>query len=216
VSQAFAERMGSVMSSMPEGKAARMSLVLLGRQRGMAPARVSGDAQSSRETPRAGKMVGRGSGDPLGDAVADHGGGEIEFADGAKETSDVLIENLFGGLGCFCVGANIDAAAVAALGPAIALQLPVAGADGVGMDVEAARQFAGAGETVAGAQVAAEDRQDNLGDELAINGDFATGGEPESHAQPPGYCDTAGAPTIRRFVLSRSARGSGPTVDKIA
>jgi hypothetical protein len=83
------------------------------------------------------------------------------------------------------VPANIDATAVAELGPALALELAVAGADGVGVQTEAAGELARAGETIARAQLAREDGEDDLGDELTINGDFAAGSKPQSHAEPP-------------------------------
>jgi hypothetical protein len=57
LSQPCAERICSVMSSIPYGRIARMLLVLLGRQSGMAPARFSGFAASSREMPFTGKVV---------------------------------------------------------------------------------------------------------------------------------------------------------------
>jgi hypothetical protein len=79
------------------------------------------------------------------------------------------------------IGAHVNAAAMTAFRPAVALQLPVAGTDCVGMDAKAARQLASAGKPVAGTQVAAEDGEHHLCDQLAIDGNFTARSEPESH-----------------------------------
>jgi len=115
------------------------------------------------------------------DAGADGFGREVEFADGAEEAGDVVVEALLGGGDGVGVGADIDAAAVAELGPAFALEFTVAGAYGVGMKVEAASEFAGAGQAIAGLEIAGEYGEDNLGDELAIERDVTAGSKPQAH-----------------------------------
>jgi len=50
------------------------------------------------------------------------------------------------------------------------------------MEVEAAGEFAGGGQALAGCEVVAEDAEDDLGDELFADGDVASAGEPELHA----------------------------------
>ena len=66
------------------------------------------------------------------------------------------------------------------------MKLAIAGADGVGMKTEPPGQLAGAGETVARLEVAAQNGKHNLRDELPIDRDFAARGKPESHAGPRG------------------------------
>ena len=80
---------------------------------------------------------------------------------------------------------NVDAAAVLVLDPAVAGELPVTGADGVGVDAEAAGKFARAGEPLAGLEVAGQDGQLHLSGELAIDWDFACRREPEPQRQTP-------------------------------
>jgi hypothetical protein len=63
-----------------------------------------------------------------------------------------------------------------------AFELTVCGADGVGMEAEAPRQFARAGQALAGSQIVAEDGQNNLSHELFANGDFAAARKRELHA----------------------------------
>ena len=103
----------------------------------------------------------------MGDAGADVRRGEFEVADGAEEGGDVEVEDLLGGGGRSGVVADEDAAAAAGFGPAVGFELAVAGADGVGMDGEAAGELASTGQTVAGLEVAGEDGERDLGDELA-------------------------------------------------
>lgn len=126
-------------------------------------------------------MVGGRRGEPLSDAVADVGGGHVEFADGAEESGDVLVEDLFRrGGGCDFVF-DVDTAAVTEFGPALTFELAISGADGIGVDAEAACEFARAGEAVAGAEVSREDGKGDLRHQLAVDRDFAGGREPEAH-----------------------------------
>ena len=127
------------------------------------------------------QVVGGRGGEPEGDAGADGFGRKVELADGAEEAGDVVVEALLGGGDGVVVGADVDAAAVAEFGPAFALEFAVAGAYGVGMEGEAAGEFAGAGKAVAGVEVAGEDGEDNLGDELAIERDVTAGSKPQAH-----------------------------------
>ena len=132
-------------------------------------------------------MIGRRSDEPVGNAGADGRRGQAELADCAEEAGDMLIENLLRGGGRLRVCPDINTAAMTPLGPAFPLQLAVTCAYGVGVDGKAAGQFTRAGQTVAGTQVAAENGQDDLGNELAIDGDFTAGGEPEPHKGPLDY-----------------------------
>ena len=127
------------------------------------------------------EVVWRRKVEPLGDASADVGGGHVEFADGAEESGDVLVEDLLGGGRGSGVVFYVDAAAVAELGPAVAGKLAVSGADGVGVNAEAAGEFAGAGEAVAGAEVSCKYGKGYLRDQLTVDGYLAGRGEPESH-----------------------------------
>jgi hypothetical protein len=126
-------------------------------------------------------VVVRREGEPLGDATADVGGGHVEFADGAEEPGDVLVKNLLGTGGRRGVVLDINATAMAKFGPAIAGELAVSGADGVGVDAEAAGEFAGAGEAVAGAEFSRKDGKGYLRDQLAVDGYLAGRRKPESH-----------------------------------
>ena len=121
------------------------------------------------------EVVGGRRGEPLGDAAADVGCGHVEFADGAKESGDVLFEYLFWRGGRGGVVLYVDAAAVAEFGEAVARELAVSSADGVGVDVETAGELASAGKAVAGAEVSSKDGKRNLRDQLAVNGNFAGG-----------------------------------------
>jgi len=127
------------------------------------------------------EVIGRRRGKPLGDAPSDICGRHVEFADCAKESGDVLIKNLLrSGGGCGVVP-DVDAAAVAELCPAIACELAISCADGVGVNTEAAGEFAGAGEAVAGAKISSEDGEHHLRHQLAVDRYFAGGRKPEAH-----------------------------------
>jgi len=126
-------------------------------------------------------VVGRRKGEPLGDAAADVGGGHVEFADGAEESGDVLVKDLLGGGGRGGVVFYVDSAAMAKFGPAVAGELAVSGANGVGVNAEAAGEFAGAGQAVAGAEVSRKDGKGYLRDQLAVDGYLAGRRKPESH-----------------------------------
>jgi bifunctional non-homologous end joining protein LigD len=128
------------------------------------------------------EVVGAGGGEPLGDTGADDDFGELELADGLEEAGDVAVEDLLRGGGGVGLGADVDAASLSALGPAFEGEALVAGGDGVGVEGEAAGHFAGAGEAVAGLELAAEDGELDLGGELLVDGDLAAGCEPEPHA----------------------------------
>src|SRR5215472_10857729 len=77
--------------------------------------------------------------------------------------------------------ADVDAAAGSSLGPALALELAISGADGVGMNGKAAREFTSAGQAVAGAQITAENCELDLRGELAIERYIAVRRKPETH-----------------------------------
>ena len=151
------------------------------------------------------EVVGRGRGQPLQHAGAHGGFGQAEFAGGVEEAGDVVVDALLGGGGRLGVGADVDAAAAAALGPAFLLELAIARADGVGMQREAARQLAGAGQAVAGAEIAGEDGEDHLGDQLPVDGDFGAVGEPETHRS----CQFSVAQLLSCSVLQRRIQREG-------
>jgi hypothetical protein len=95
----------------------------------------------------------------------------------------MVVQALLGGGDGVGIGADEDAGAMAEFGPAFALELAVASADGVGMEVEAAGEFAGTGKTVTGLEVAGQDREDYLGDELAVEWNVTAGSEPQTHGE---------------------------------
>ena len=70
---------------------------------------------------------------------------------------------------------------MAELDPTVLLQLAIGCAGGVGMDAEAARELAGAGQALAGKHLASEDGEDNLGDQLLAERNFGAAIEPETH-----------------------------------
>ena len=80
--------------------------------------------------------------------------------------------------------AHEDATAVTGFGPAFLFEVTVAGADGVGVDGEAAGELSRAGKTVAGLEIAGEDGEDHLGDQLAIERNFAIGSKPQPQGRP--------------------------------
>jgi hypothetical protein len=94
---------------------------------------------------------------------------KIQLADRAEESGNVLVEDLLRSGGRDCVVLDVDAAAAPVLCPALTLKLAVPGTDGVGMNAEAAGKFARAGEAIAGLEVTAENREDHLGYQLAID-----------------------------------------------
>ena len=126
------------------------------------------------------------------DAATNVGSGHVQFANGAEESGDVLVKNLLRAGGRRGVVLDINAAAMPKFGPAIARELAVSGADGVGMNAEASGEFAGAGEAVAGAEISCEDGKNHLRDKLPVDGHFAGRREPESHGVIVAGNDEAG------------------------
>ena len=209
-SHELADRICSVISSTPAGRAARVTFDLLGRHTGIAPVRSFWtNAIPERNTNhRAGdkglklgqqylsqlwirldqqQMIRRGSDEPVCDARTDGRCRQTEFPHGAEEASNVLIENLLRGGRWIHGGADVDATPVTPLRPTLAFKLPVPCTDSIRVDREAASQFASARKPVARAKIATEYGQDNLRDQLAINGNFTAGGKPESHEGPLDY-----------------------------
>jgi hypothetical protein len=80
-----------------------------------------------------------------------------------------------------CCSSN-GCAAVAELYLSLAFKLAVSGAGDVGVDAEAAREIARAGQTLAGSKFVAQDTEDNLRDRLFAQGDFAGAIESEPYA----------------------------------
>ena len=77
----------------------------------------------------------------------------------------------------------VNAASPPELDPAVSLELPVTRADGVGMEMKAASQFACAGQTVAGTQVIAQNAENHLSDKLFAERDFGAVSKPKLHGQ---------------------------------
>src|ERR1700690_3052446 len=128
-------------------------------------------------------MIGRLQLQPLLKTRADKVQRGAEFARIAKEPDNEAIQSQGGGRRCFrFLLPDVDSAAVAEFDPMFTLQLAVSGADGVGMQAEAAGQFAGAGEALSGGEIVAQDGKDDLGYELLPDGDVAAAREPELHA----------------------------------
>ena len=125
------------------------------------------------------KMIGGLEVEPVPKTGANGGERGIAAACGTKKIDDELIERqavrkrLLG-----FAFANVLAAAMTEFDPTLAFEFAVAGADGVGMKAKAARDFAGAGEALAGSEVAAHDSEDDLCDELFADGDFGAASEP--------------------------------------
>ena len=126
-------------------------------------------------------MVWRRGDEPIGNAGTNGRRRQAELANCVKEAGNMLIENLFWSGWRLSICANINAAAMASFSPSFPFQLAIAGAHGIGIDGKTASQFARAGQPGARAQIAAENGQDNLGDQLSINWDFAAGSKPEPH-----------------------------------
>src|SRR5437899_11934959 len=100
-----------------------------------------------------------------------------------KEARDELIEGKLRRLRFHFFGfSHVDATTLAEFNPVLVCKLAITGADGIGMKMEASRQFARTREPLSGSQIAAEDTQNDLGNELVANADFAGAGEPEAHA----------------------------------
>ena len=94
-------------------------------------------------------------------------------------------------------------------GPAFTGELSISCADGVGMDAEAAGEFARAGKAIAGTKISRKNRKDNLRDQLAIDGHFARRGEPESHGSLGAIFAASIAEEARRL----GARSSDGTIE---
>jgi len=65
----------------------------------------------------------------------------------------------------------------------LAFELTVSGADGVGMDAEAAGQFTRARKALSRCKVVAENGEDDLRDQLLADGNVAVALKPELHAE---------------------------------
>ena len=116
-------------------------------------------------------MVRRLSVHPLFKAASDLGERRVEFSSSEKEIGNQLIkgDDRFGGLRRMF--ANVNAAAFAEFDPLAARELAISSADGIRMNVEAACEFTGAGETLARLEVCAQNAEDNLRYQLLANAD---------------------------------------------
>ncbi len=132
------------------------------------------------------EKAGGGSGVEVAeDAGAELVAGHVGGAGGLDEVGDELVEVEGGtdaGDGLRRGVADEDAAAAAELHPGFAFELAVAGADGVGVDLELLREGADAGQALARREVAGQDSEGDLGDDLVMKGDVSRMDEPESHA----------------------------------
>src|SRR6266498_2078835 len=121
---------------------------------------------------------------PLLHACSNERQGRIQLSRRTKKLRNQLIERpivvVIFRLAC----AHVHAAALAELQPVTSLKLPVPGADCVGMEAEAARQLASAGQSLPGRQFAADNCQNDLGRQLIANTDIALPREPELHGRP--------------------------------
>jgi hypothetical protein len=70
---------------------------------------------------------------------------------------------------------------MAKLHPPFPLELPVSGADRVGMKSKSPRQFSRTRQTLPRSEVVAEDTQDDLGYELFADSNFTSASEPKLH-----------------------------------
>ena len=76
---------------------------------------------------------------------------------------------------------NVDSAAAAEFDPSVTRELAISRADRVGMEMEASRQVARAGQALSGREIVAQDAEDDLGDQLFADRDFAAACKPELH-----------------------------------
>jgi hypothetical protein len=111
---------------------------------------------------------------PIAQARAGVGQGRSEISSVAKEFSNELVESKLAGDICALPVLNIYPASFLGLHPMTLLQLPVTGADRIWVQMEAAGEFARAGQALAGLQLAAEDAKNDLSRQLIANADFAT------------------------------------------
>jgi hypothetical protein len=129
------------------------------------------------------EMVGRLHVEPLTKAGAHNRERRAKFTGGTKKSGDQTVESEGRRRRQVRLAlAHVDTAAVTEFNPAFALELAVSGADGVGMQAKTACEVACAGESVSGGKVVAQNSEDDLGDELFADGDFAAAGKPELHA----------------------------------
>ena len=202
-SEAGTERTCSVISSVPAGSNCRAVASRFGSTTGIPPSGALGQScgahdSTGKVTARRDlggqdapqffvglnqqKMVGRLQLQPLSQAHAQHGQSYPQLARRAEQARNHLIERQsWRGRDLGFPGANVHAAATAKLHPAIALELAVSGADRVGMQVKAPRQIARARQALTGRQIVAQYAEDDLGDQLFADGDFAAAGKPELH-----------------------------------
>ncbi len=120
--------------------------------------------------------------EPLPQAQSQHGQRYTELSRGAEEPGNRLIERQRrSGHHLRLAGSNVDSTAAAELYPAFARKLTISRADRVGMQVEAPRQIACAGQALPGRQVVAQYAEHDLSDDLFADRDFAAAGKPELH-----------------------------------
>src|SRR5271168_27365 len=128
------------------------------------------------------KMIGRLQLEPVAQAGAHGGQRNAELARRKQQFSHKLIERMRRRERGFGLGvADVAAAAAPEFNPALALELAIAGADGIRMQSEAPGQLASARQTLACGQIIAQDAENNLGDELLTQRDGAFVRKPELH-----------------------------------
>ena len=100
------------------------------------------------------------------------------------------------------------------LDPPCLLELTVDGAHGVGVQTQPARQLACAGQALAGAKIAAQNREQQLAHELLAYREIAVPGDPEPHRVAGSYTDTSSPSLALRliFAVQRVCRPAGTTL----
>src|SRR5437899_1265434 len=128
------------------------------------------------------EMIGRLQLQPLPQAESNLRKGDAELPRRSKQPRDHLVNGERGSRGCLgFAGPNVNPAAMAELDPLVAFELPVPGADRVGMQVESPRQFACTRQTLSGRKIVAQDAEDDLRDQLFADRYFAGARKPELH-----------------------------------
>jgi hypothetical protein len=127
-------------------------------------------------------MIGKLQLEPVTQPGAHGGQRDFQFARGVKKIGYELVQHEFGRLRTLWLRvADVNTAAVTKLHPTLAFELAVTAAHRVGMQVKTPREFARAGQALAGAQIVTDNPQNNLSDQLLAQSYAAIACEPELH-----------------------------------
>jgi hypothetical protein len=127
-------------------------------------------------------MIGRLEFEPAFDARLHFAERVAAVARALEKSGDELVEFKSGvERAVFRELAHIDATALTRFEPAAPFEFAVGGADGVGVNLKTAREFARARQALAGLEIAADDAEHDLRRQLLADRDFAIFGEPETH-----------------------------------